>query len=78
MSRALNQDISIGENLRILRRRSGMSQEQAAAQLQIRGINISREIISQMERGTHNIQISVLLALRDLYHADIAEFFSGL
>ena len=78
MSRGLNQDISIGENLRILRRRSGMSQEQAAAQLQIRGINISREIISQMERGTHNIQISVLLALRDLYHADIAEFFSGL
>ena len=78
MSRALNQDISIGENLRILRRRSGMSQEQAAAQLQIRGINISREIISQMERGTHNIQISVLRALRDLYHADIAEFFSGL
>lgn len=78
MAHILNQDISIGENLRTLRRRAGLSQEQVAAQLQIRGINISREIISQMERGDHNIRISVLLALRDLYQADIADFFMGL
>lgn len=78
MAHILNQDISIGENLRTLRRRAGLSQEQVAAQLQIRGINISREIISQMERGEHNIRISVLLALRDLYQADIADFFAGI
>lgn len=78
MAHVLNQDISIGENLRTLRRRAGLSQEQVAAQLQIRGINISREIISQMERGDHNIRISVLLALRDLYQTDIADFFMGL
>lgn len=78
MAHILNQDISIGENLRTLRRRAGLSQEQVAAQLQIRGINISREIISQMERGDHNIRISVLLALKDLYQADIADFFMGL
>ena len=78
MAQGLNQDISIGENLRTLRRRAGLSQEQVAAQLQIRGINISREIISQMERGDHNIRISVLLALRDLYQTDIADFFMGL
>ena len=78
MAHVLNQDISIGENLRVLRRRAGLSQEKVAAQLQIRGINISREIISQMERGDHNIRISVLLALRDLYQADIADFFIGL
>lgn len=78
MAQVLNQDISIGENMRSLRRRTGLSQEQVAAQLQIRGINISREIISQMERGDHNIRISVLLALKDLYQADIADFFIGL
>ena len=78
MAYILNQDISIGENLRTLRRRAGLSQEQVAARLQIRGINISREIISQMERGDHNIRISVLLALKDLYQADIADFFMGL
>ena len=78
MAHVLNQDVSIGENLRVLRRRAGLSQEQVAAQLQIHGINISREIISQMERGTHNMPISVLLALRDLYHASIDEFFEGL
>ena len=78
MAQILNQDISIGENLRTLRRRAGLSQEQVAARLQLRGISISREIISQMERGEHNIRISILLALKDLYQADITDFFAGL
>ena len=62
MSTKLSQDVSIGENLRILRKRAGYSQERAAAQLELMGISMSREIISQMESGHHNIRISVLLA----------------
>lgn len=78
MSQNLIQDISIGENLRNLRRRAGLSQEQVAAQLELSGISISREIISQMERGTHHIRISVLLALKKLYHASYEEIFDSL
>ena len=51
MSTKLSQDVSIGENLRILRKRAGYSQERAAAQLELMGISMSREIISQMESG---------------------------
>lgn len=78
MSCMINQDISIGANLKALRQRSGLSQEEVAAKLQVMGFTISREVISQMERGCHNIRVSVLLALKDIYHASFDEFFSGL
>ena len=66
MPSVINQDISIGPNLKALRQRSGLSQEDVAVQLQIMGFTMSREIISQMELGRHNIRVSVLLALNRL------------
>ena len=73
MSTKLSQDVSIGENLRILRKRAGYSQERAAAELM--GISMSREIISQMESGHHNIRISVLLAFKQVYEVDSFDDF---
>ncbi len=79
MSKKLKQDISIGANLRRLRKQSGLSQEKAAAKLQLMGIDISREIISQMELGNYSIRVSVLRALKDIYQVDsFDEFFRGL
>lgn len=76
MSSIINQDISIGTNLKSLRLRNKLSQEDVAAQLQIMGFTMSREIISQMELGRHNIRVSVLLALKELYHASFDEIFA--
>lgn len=78
MSKKIKQDISIGNNLRNLRIRAGLSQEQVSAQLQLRGLNVSREIISQMELGKYSIRVSVLLALKEIYHAEFNEFFDNL
>lgn len=78
MAKIINQDISIGSNLKALRQKAGLSQEAAAAKLQIMGFTMSREVISQMELGKHNIRISVLLALRDIYNVQIQDFFEGL
>ena len=79
MSKKLKQDISIGANLQRLRKQSGLSQEKAAAKLQLVGIDISREIISQMELGNYSIKVSVLQALKDIYQVDsFDEFFRGL
>ena len=78
MSSKLKQDISIGDNLKELRRKSGLSQEQVAAKLQLMDISISREILSQMEQGHYSIRISVLLALKNLYNASFEDFFKGL
>lgn len=78
MADKLKQDISIGENLRRLRKEAGFSQENLAARLQILGLPVSREIISQMELGRYSVRVSVLLALKDLYHVSFDEFFAGL
>ena len=78
MSKIINQDISIGKNLQDLRLRAKLSQEETAAQLQIKGFVMSREIISQIESGRHNIRVSVLLALKELYNATFEEIFAEL
>lgn len=79
MSKKLKQDISIGTNMRNLRKRAGLSQEKAAASLQVMGLDVSREIISQMELGSYSIRVSVLLALKEIYRVDsFDEFFKDL
>ena len=78
MSKKIKQDISIGNNLHNLRIRAGLSQEQVSAQLQLRGLNVSREIISQMELCKYSIRVSVLLALKERYQAEFNEFFDNL
>lgn len=78
MSERIKQDISIGSNLKRLRKQSGLSQEQVAAKLQLIGISVSREMLSQMELGRYNIRVTVLLALKQIYNASFDDFFNGI
>ena len=79
MSDKLKQDISIGSNLKKMRKKAGYSQEEVAAKLELMGLSISREIVSQMELGRYSIRVSVLLALKQIYNvATFDEFFDGL
>ena len=78
MARRLKQDISIGSNLKKYRKASGFSQEAVAAKLQLQELDISREIISQMELGTYNIRVSILLAMSEIYNTPIQDFFKDL
>lgn len=79
MSKKLKQDISIGSNLQRLRKKTGLSQEKVASKLQVAGLDVSREMISQMELGSYSIRVSVLLALKEIYQADsFDEFFKDL
>jgi len=78
MSSVINQDISIGSNLKALRLQNKLSQEDVAVKLQVMGFTMSREIVSQMELGRHNIMVSVLLALKELYNATFDEIFADL
>ena len=72
-------DLSIGGNLQRLRKNVGLSQEDAVAQLQLTGLDISRETLSQIERGRYNVRVSVLRALKEIYKVDsYDEFFRDL
>lgn len=72
------QDIFIGDNLRRLRNKAGLTQEQVVAQLQLRNFSISRSIYSQIEAGIYNIRISELIALTEIFHTDYNTIFNGL
>lgn len=73
-----NNDISIGGNLRKLRKDANLTQEQVAIQLQLRNIFTTRSTYSQMESGTCNIKISELIALSEIFHTDYNTIFKDL
>ena len=79
MSDKLKQDISIGANLKRLRKAAQLSQQDVSLKLDLLGLSTSRSIVSQMERGKYSIRVSVLRALKDIYKVDsYDEFFKDL
>lgn len=78
MTQKIKQDISLGNNIRKLRKKSRLTQEQVVARLQLQGIEISRSSYSQIECGTYNIRVSEFIALAELFHADFNSFFENL
>ena len=78
MVQKIKQDISLGSNIRLLRKQSHLTQEQVVARLQLQGIEISRSSYSQIECGTYNIRVSELIALAELFHVDFNAFFMNL
>lgn len=75
----IRQDISIGDNIRRLRNRAGLTQEATIAQLQVLGCGLSRSAYSQIEMGEYNIRVSELAAMKRVFKAgSYDEFFQGI
>ncbi len=55
-----------------------LTQEQVVAKLQILNINISRSAYAQIECGTHNIRVSELAALKQIFEVTYDDFFKGI
>lgn len=77
MGEKIRQDISLGRNIRALRRGVCMTQEQVVARLMEYDIVLSRSIYSQMECGRYNIRVSELAALSDIFGVDYNAFFKN-
>lgn len=69
---------NIGHNIRSLRKKSKLTQEQTVAKMQLLGIEISRGTYSQIECGIANIRVSDLLALQKIFDVEIQDFFKGI
>lgn len=78
MTQKIRQDLSLGSNIRKLRKLSHLTQEQVVARLQLQGLDISRSSYSQIECGTYNIRVSELIALAELFQVDYNAFFENL
>lgn len=71
----IKQDGSIGQNIKKLRHRAGLTQEQVATQLQLYGCSVTRISYIKIENGMQHIWVSELKALKKILHAEYWEFF---
>ena len=66
---------TFGHILRDLRKANHLTQEQVAAKLQLRGLDVSRSVYSQIECGIHHIPADVLIALKIIFNVSYDDFF---
>jgi len=79
MSTGLKQDISIGQNLKALRKKANLSQREASAQMEILKIPMTEDILAKIEQGRYSVRISALLAMKQIYDVNSFDvFFEGL
>lgn len=69
---------AFGAHIRELRKVARLTQEQVAAKLQLRGLDISRSTYSQIECGIHNIRVEELIALKQIFGVSYDAFFAPL
>ena len=78
MEQKIRRDLNLGDNLRRLRDKSGISQEKLCAELQRRGCDIGRSTYAKYEAGELNIKASVIVELKKIYNCSYDDFFFGL
>lgn len=78
LEQKLRRDRCMGDNLRELRIKNGISQEKLCGELQRRGCDIGRTTYEKYESGELNIRISVVIELKKIYGCSYDAFFEGL
>ncbi len=69
---------NIGTNIRKYRNKNKLTQNQTVTKMQLLGVDISRSSYSQLECGLYNIRVAELLALSEIFHVEINDFFKGM
>ena len=65
----------IGENLRKLRERAGLTQEHVAAKMQVGGCDITRSAIAKIEVGQRHVYPDEIILFRDILKTSYEEIF---
>lgn len=67
MDQKIKQDkISIGSNIRAIRKEHGVGQTELVRLLQLNGVEMTRETLVKIERGIQHIQATQLRGIRDV------------
>lgn len=61
----IKQDIFVGGNIRRIRQEQGVGQTELVRRVQLQGVELTRETLVKIERGTQHIRASQLRAIRD-------------
>lgn len=65
----------IGKNIKHLREREGLTQEELAAKLQVSGCDITRSSVAKIEVGQRHLYPDEIVLLKDILHAQYNEIF---
>lgn len=65
----------IGSNIRYLREKCGLTQEQVAAKLQVRGCDITRSSIAKIEVGQRHIYPDEIILLKEIFNVKYEDIF---
>lgn len=75
MEQKIRQSNILGRNLKKLRVKAGLTQEETVIKLELMGHRITRSIYSQMEAGQYNVRISEIKALKEIIKASYEDLF---
>lgn len=73
----MNPDIEkkIGRNIRILRERAKLTQDQVAAKLQLCGCDITRSAVAKIEVGQRHLYPDEIILLKGILNTDYNNIF---
>ncbi len=77
MEQKIKQDaIHIGANIRRVRLERGIGQTELVRRLQLDGVEMTRETLVKIERGTQHLQATQLRGIRDALHTTYDELLA--
>ena len=77
MEQKVKQDtIHIGANIRRIRLSQGIGQTELVRRLQLDGVEMTRETLVKIERGTQHLQAAQLRGIRDALYATYDELLA--
>ena len=73
----MNADIEkrVGQNIRILRERTGMTQELLATKLQLSGCDITRSAVAKIEVGQRHLYPDEVILIKEILRVRFEDIF---
>lgn len=68
-------EIAFGKNIRTLRKKKKLTQEQLSAQLQVKGCDITRSALAKIEVGQRHLYPDEIRLLKELLGVTFEELF---
>lgn len=65
----------VGQNIRFLRERAKMTQEQLAAKLQLSGCDITRSAVAKIEVGQRHLYPDEIILIKKILNTDFESIF---
>lgn len=66
----------IGNNIRILREKANLTQEQLSAQLQVNGCDITRSALAKIEVGQRHLYPDEIILIKEILSVSFDEIFT--